>query len=352
MQQVSLITNIFFCLITLAALTGCIFLMLQNYSMRNASVEAMGRIQELEGIASEYIYSQKDLDNQVEAAVQAAMEEERKALLGGIKQKVLEGDSIISVFRDFFTEDVVVYADGGYHFFPISDKLKKHNYARENFIIKDEEIIYRDEAGGVDSQKGIDVSKHQGEIDWKGVSEDGISYAFIRAGYRGNSEGKLVEDEYFQDNIEGALEHDIDVGIYFYTQPLTEEEAVEEAEFVLGLIEDYDVAYPVVIDLEETGSDTARTAEMTKEEYTRAAIAFCERIREAGYTPMIYGNIKTFMIMLDMEQIEAYDKWFAYYDTSVYFPYDFTVWQYSSTGAVRGIGGDVDMNVCMKEYKQ
>lgn len=82
MQQVSLITNIFFCLITLAALTGCIFLMLQNYSMRNASVEAMGRIQELEGIASEYIYSQKDLDNQVEAAVQAAMEEERKALLG------------------------------------------------------------------------------------------------------------------------------------------------------------------------------------------------------------------------------------------------------------------------------
>ena len=94
----------------------------------------------------------------------------------------------------------------------------------------------------------------------------------------------------------------------------------------------------------------ANITEMTKEEYTKAAIAFCETIRKAGYTPMIYGNLKTFMIMLDMEQIEAYDKWFAYYDTTVYFPYDFTIWQYSSNGSVKGIGGNVDMNVCMKDY--
>ena len=140
------------------------------------------------------------------------------------------------------------------------------------------------------------------------------------------------------------------MGIYFYTQALTEEEAVEEAEFVLELIEDYEITYPVVLDLEEVADDSARTSEMTKEEYTKAAIAFCETIRKAGYTPMIYGNLKTFMIMLDMEQIEAYDKWFAYYDTTVYFPYDFTIWQYSSNGSVKGIGGNVDMNVCMKDY--
>ncbi len=349
-QQVGLITNIIFCLITLSALTGCIVLLLQNYTMRNESVEAMGRIEELEGIASEYIYSQKDLDAHVQEAAQTAAEQEKNAILGGMKRKILEGESTVSVFRELFTEDVVVYADSKYHFFPISDSLKKHNYVYENFIERGNEIVYTDESQKIASFKGIDVSRHQGEINWSMVPEDEISYAFIRAGYRGNSEGKLIEDEYFKDNIEGALEHNIDVGIYFYTQALTEEEAVEEAEFVLELIEDYEITYPVVLDLEEVADDSARTSEMTKEEYTKAAIAFCETIRKAGYTPMIYGNLKTFMIMLDMEQIEAYDKWFAYYDTTVYFPYDFTIWQYSSNGSVKGIGGNVDMNVCMKDY--
>jgi GH25 family lysozyme M1 (1,4-beta-N-acetylmuramidase) len=90
---------------------------------------------------------------------------------------------------------------------------------------------------------------------------------------------------------------------------------------------------------------------MTKEEYTAVTLAFCKTIQEAGYEPMIYGKLKTFMIMLDMEQIEAYDKWFAYYNEQVYFPYEFAIWQYSSTGSVDGIDGDVDMNVCMKDYK-
>lgn len=349
-QQVGLITNIIFCLITLSALTGCIFLLLQNYTMRNESVEAMGRIEELEGVASEYIYSQADLDAHMQEAAQEAAQQEKNALLGGMKQKILEGESTVSVFRELFTEDVVVYADGKYHFFPISDSLKKHNYVYENFIENDNEIVYIDESKKIVSAKGIDVSRHQGEINWNMVPEDNISYAFIRAGYRGNSEGKLIEDEYFKDNIEGALDHDIDVGIYFFTQALTEEEAVEEAEFVLGLIEDYEVTYPVVLDLEEVADDSARTSEMTKEEYTKAAVAFCETVRKAGYTPMIYGNLKTFMIMLDMEQIEEYDKWFAHYDTIFYFPYDFTIWQYSSNGSVEGIGGNVDMNVCLKDY--
>ncbi len=89
---------------------------------------------------------------------------------------------------------------------------------------------------------------------------------------------------------------------------------------------------------------------MTKEENTKATIAFLETIKAAGYTPMVYGNLKTFMIMLDLNQLEQYDKWFAYYNTSVYFPYEFSIWQYSSKGKVNGIKGDVDMNVSMKTY--
>lgn len=348
-QQRSLISNIIFCLIALTALTGCIVLVLQNYSLQNEGREVMSRLEEHE---LEYIYTQEDLDAYLAENSLREREDERNAFLGEIKQRISDGESTVSLLRSFFPEDIVVYADGGYFFFPISDTLKKHEYAYENFVKQEnEEIVYVDEGKNIRSKKGIDVSKHQGKIEWDKVSEDDVSYAFIRAGYRGSSEGKLVEDEFFVDNVEGAAENGVDIGIYFYTQAMTPQEAKEEAEFVIELIEPYDIAYPVVLDLEETDA-SARTAKMTKEEYTKVAIAFCETIKEAGYTPMIYGNLKTFMIMLDMEQLEDYEKWFAYYDETVYFPYAFNVWQYSSKGNIAGINGDVDLNICMKDYVQ
>ncbi len=350
-QQASLLTNIVFCLITLVVLTGCIFLLLQNYSLKSETRETMGRVQELEELSQKYIYSQADMDAYLSEASTLARQEEKEALLGELKQKMTAGESTVSVLRGLFPEDVVVYADNGYSFFPVSETLKKHSYVYEKFQIQNNgEIVYIDDVQQIFSAKGIDVSRHQGTIDWKRVAGDQIAYAFIRAGFRGSTEGKIMEDEYFEDNIEGALDHDIDVGVYFYTQAITEEEAVEEAEFVLDLLEPYDVTYPVVFDLEEVTGDAARTDNMTREEHTKAAIAFCETIKKAGYTPMIYGNLKTFMIMLDMEQIEEYDKWFAYYDAPVYFPYEFAIWQYTSKGSVEGVGSDVDLNVCMKDY--
>ncbi len=347
-QMRSLISNIIFCLIALTALMGCIVLVLQNHSLQNESREVMGRLEEHE---LEYIYTQEDLNAYLAENSIREKEAERNSILGEIKQRMSSGESTVSLLRSFFPEEVVVYADGGYSFFPISETLKKHEYVYENFVKQEnKEIVYTDEEKDIHSVKGIDVSKHQGKIDWEKVSGDGVSYAFIRAGYRGTSEGKLVEDEFFVDNIEGATENDVNVGIYFYTQAMTEEEAQEEAEFVLELIEPYQVDYPIVLDLEESESASARTAKMTKEEYTKVAIAFCEAVRDAGYTPMIYGNLKTFMIMLDMEQLEDYEKWFAYYDDVVYFPYAFNIWQYSSKGSVDGIKGDVDLNICMKDY--
>ncbi len=261
------------------------------------------------------------------------------------------GSNTAAVLRDFFPEDVVVYADGSYHFFPIDEKLKKHSYVYDNFKqLENGQIEYVDDTDVVLSKKGIDVSRFQESIDWKKVADDGVSYAFIRAGVRGSTEGRMMADERFKENMEGALDNDIQVGAYFFTQAITEEEAVEEAEFVLDLLEPYDVTYPVVYDLEEVTSKNARTEDLTKEQYTKNCIAFCETIKKAGYTPMIYGNLKTFLIMLDMSQLEEYHKWFAYYNTPVYFPYEFDVWQYSSKGSISGIKGDVDLNVCMTDF--
>lgn len=352
-QRISLVTNIIFSLITLTALTGCIVLLLQNYSLKNESREVVSRLEEYEVLQEKYIYSQEDLEAYSDQVAREASAQGRKDVLVDLKTAISGESSVISTLRNFFPEDVVVYADGGYNFFPIVESLEKHEYTYDHFIQQENgEIVYMDDLQTVQSLKGIDVSRHQGEINWRKVAGEDISYAFIRVGFRGSSEGKLVEDEFFKDNIEGALDNDIDVGIYFYTQAKTEKEAEEEAEFVIDLIEKYDVTYPVVLDIEETESSSARTANMTQEEYTKAAIAFCEKIKEAGYTPMIYGNLKTFFIMLDLEQLEDYEKWFAYYDAPVYFPYAFSIWQYSSKGSIEGIKGDVDMNVCMKDFSK
>jgi GH25 family lysozyme M1 (1,4-beta-N-acetylmuramidase) len=193
------------------------------------------------------------------------------------------------------------------------------------------------------------VSRYQGEINWEKVAADDVEYAFVRLGIRGYTEGEILEDDTFVDNIEGALDNDIEVGVYFFTQATSVEEAEEEAQYVLDMIEPYDVTYPVVLDVEAVSNSKARTADLTAEERTEYAIAFCEKIRGAGYTPMIYGNLKSFMLMLDLEQLEDYDKWFACYTDDFYYPYAFKIWQYSDEGSVDGITGNVDLNISFEE---
>jgi len=351
-QRANLITNIIFCLIALTALTGCIVLLLQNYMLKTESVQTLNDFEMYKAEKEDYIYTQTDFNNYILESSGIGITEGREGVLSEIKNKMNEGVSTVEILRQLYTDDVVVYADGKYNFFPISDKLKKHDYVLDNFVVNENnQIEYVNDLEEVVSKKGIDVSRYQEKINWEKVADDGVEYAFIRAGVRGSTEGKLSEDANFEANIEGALENNIDVGVYFFSQAVNEKEAVEEAELVLEMIEPYDIKYPVVYDLEEVTSSDARTKNLTKEEYTKNCIAFCETIKEAGYTPMIYGNLKTFMIMLDMEQIEQYEKWFAYYNPEVYFPYEFSVWQYTSEGMVNGIKGDVDLNICMKNYK-
>jgi len=198
--------------------------------------------------------------------------------------------------------------------------------------------------------KGMDVSYYQGDINWSKVAQSGITYAIIRVGYRGYSEGKMVTDNNFEANIKGALENDIPVGVYLVTKALTEEEAVEEAEFLINHIKVYNVTWPVVIDIEPTANIQDRTAELTADVRTRNVLAFCNRIKEEGYTPMIYGGVGTFMNYLEFDKLEGIDKWFAQYFNQPYLRYEFGIWQASSTGSVSGIKGDVDINYSIKDY--
>lgn len=197
----------------------------------------------------------------------------------------------------------------------------------------------------VKTTSGIDVSSFQGVIDWQRVKAAGIEFAIIRLGYRGYGNGSMNLDACFKSNIQGALNAGVKVGVYFFSQAITELEAVEEANFILANIQGYNLTYPVVFDWETINASSARTNGLDPTTLSLCAKAFYNRIASGGYTPMIYFTRDLGYIRYDLSKLTDYKFWFAQYSPTPSFYYDFQMWQYSSTGTVDGISGNVDMNI-------
>lgn len=227
------------------------------------------------------------------------------------------------------------------------DQLGNFTYEKVNKDLKLNEYDWSSLAGTL---KGIDVSYYQGTIDWAKVKESGIDYAFIRVGYRGYTEGKLVEDKKYVDNFTGALQNDIAVGAYFVTKALTEEEGIEEAQYLIEKIKPYNITWPVVIDIEPTSNSSDRTSTLTAEQRTKNVLAFANTLKEAGYTPMIYGGVGTFMKYLEFEKLEGVEKWFAQYFNQPWLRYEFGIWQATDSGKIDGIKGNVDIDYSIVDY--
>lgn len=323
-----------------------------------AGEEAARRLEEMDGVSSgdataetvvaePVTYTEEELQAKVAEAENAAATAASQEILNGLKEGLTNGDNtMVEVLRPFYPDDLVVVSSGQFHFVPIQTSLKMNDYAEENLVqLESGEYQYM-ENGEVISYKGIDVSKHQGKIDWNAVAEDGVEFAFVRVGNRGYGQaGKLVEDANFETNVEGAIRAGVKVGVYFYTQAITEEEMLEEANLVLEKIAPYNIECPVVIDVEKVAGANGRMNALTLEERTNLVLLFCQTIEEAGYTPMIYHNMEMGTLMLDLETLENYDKWFAYYNEDMYYPYAYKVWQYTEKGTVAGINGEVDLNI-------
>ncbi|MBQ3884723.1 MAG: glycoside hydrolase family 25 protein [Ruminococcus sp.] len=234
-------------------------------------------------------------------------------------------------------------------FWPVFSDVPACKLDMESIVTRNGYSFYR-EGGKVTSIAGVDVSDYQGEIDWKKVKESGIDFAMIRIGYRTYGGGDITLDENFQKNIKAADEAGLKVGVYFFSQALNEKEAIEEADKVIDAIAGYNITYPVVYDWELIYGDNARTDKITVEELADSCIAFCERVKSAGYKPMIYQNKSTAMFKLDLPRLKDYDFWLAEYDKKPTYYYDYQMWQYSSTGTVPGINGEVDLNISFKDY--
>ena len=202
---------------------------------------------------------------------------------------------------------------------------------------------------GYTVKRGIDVSEHQKEIDWDAVKTQGYDFCYVRAGRRGYTEGGLFEDSYFVKNMEGARLSGMDLGVYFFSQAITVAEAIEEANWVIDRIRTYNITLPVAFDWEVVDAEGARTANLDVTRLTDCAVAFCETIRRAGYTPCVYYNRTTGYYRYDLSRLTDYTVWFALpcsppdiIHPSFYYKLD--IWQYSLTGQVPGISVETDLD--------
>ena len=275
-----------------------------------------------------------------------------EAMLSEIRSYAEQGKTFLFTLKQLFPQQFVLADEGRFHFVDIDPNLRP--YTSDNSMISlssDGIISYEDE--GVATSYGIDVSQHNGTVDWDTLNgiEGKPDFVFVRAGIRGYGSGKLVADEQVSANLIGAKRIGAETGVYFVTQAVNEEEAREEARFVLDIIKDHEVDMPIVLDVEKVENyDTEpRTKQLTAQEYSANLLAFADEMSKNGRETMIYGNGKTFMLMLDMKMLDGMGIWFADYvsedDYIPYFPYDFKIWQFTSEGNVPGVTGYCDLNI-------
>lgn len=228
----------------------------------------------------------------------------------------------------------------------VSSEIPKQNYDPNLFQFNSNGYLtYNSDTCAI----GVDVSKYQGTIDWAKVKASGVQFAILRLGYRGyGSAGNLAMDTTFETNLKAAQAAGIQVGVYFFSQAITPEEAKQEAEYCINALKPYKITYPVVYDWEPYGSNVdARTNGLDDATLTQCAVAFLERVKQAGYQPMIYSNLTYYYLHFNMDQLAEYPLWLAQYTSKPTFYYQFDMWQYSCTGSVPGISGNVDLNIRM-----
>ena len=249
-------------------------------------------------------------------------------------------------------ERPTLFMDGNVPYYP---DIPASAYAEEAFVMNEYgRIEYNDSS--VKYTTGVDVSSHQGKIDWEKVKDDGIDFAIIRIGLRGYGiGGEIYDDDMCEENIKKAKDAGLNVGVYFFSQALNVDEALEEAGYVIEKLDDIDeeLDYPVFFDWENEPGKNMRTDGMTGDEITQCAVAFCEEIKEAGYIPAVYFNLSYGYAKYNLDSIKDYRFWYAQHEKkSPSFYYNYNIWQYSDKGRVDGIDAYVDMNISFSDFSE
>ncbi len=243
----------------------------------------------------------------------------------------------------------VKHADGTKEWVEINKDIPKNKYDYSNLTYQKPFMNYKED-GKVVSKSGVDISANQGDVDFGKLKNAGCDFVMIKVGARGYSSGNIVMDTNYQDNLKAAKKAGLDIGVYFCSQAINKAEAREEADELLDAISGYSVKYPVVFAMENVDDDMARIEALEMSDRTQIARAFMDRVEDAGYKPMIYGDKEWLLTMVDMEELQDYDVWFAQESDEPEYPYTFGMWQYDSDASIKGISGDATMIMSFKDY--
>ena len=243
----------------------------------------------------------------------------------------------------------IVYSDGSEEWVKINPYMEKNTYDFTNLVSNDGKMKYYSDGKKI-SYLGVDISRYQKDVDFEALKSDGIEFVMLRVGARGYKTGEIQIDEYFHENIKKASEAGLDIGVYFFSQAVTQEEAIEEAQLVLDNIKEYEILYPIAYDMEFIENDTARVETLTRDERTTIAAAFLNHVNNAGYTPMLYGDTEWLVKRIDVAKFNASCIWLSEEADIPKYPYRYEMWQYTTQGQVRGINGFVDLNISFVDY--
>ena len=237
----------------------------------------------------------------------------------------------------------VTDGSGGAMWVDEAEDLTPFSLDRYSFSVTDGRVTYTKDDGIL--RHGVDVSEYQGEIDWEAVAASGIEFAIIRIGWRGYSGGTMVADELYRENIEGAQAAGLQVGAYFFSQAVSVVEAAEEAVYVTKLLEGYTLDLPVFFDWEKIGVEPARTDDVDAATLTACCVEFCRLLESEGIAAGFYSFIPAVYLEYDLNELQGLTAWMGDPGNFPEFYYEHSIWQYSFTGSVPGIAGDVDLDV-------
>lgn len=224
-----------------------------------------------------------------------------------------------------------------------ADRLTPFSLDRYSFSVTDGIVTYTRDDGTV--SHGVDVSEYQHEIDWQAVADAGIEFAIVRVGWRGYGGGTLAEDTMYRENIQGAQAVGLRVGAYFFSQAISVLEAAEEAVFTARLLDGITLDLPVFFDWEIIGTEPARTDDVDAETLTQCCLEYCRLLESAGIPAGVYSYIPVVYLKYDLNELEGLTFWMGDPGNWPEFYYEHSIWQYSFTGTVPGIEGEVDLDV-------
>ena len=249
------------------------------------------------------------------------------------------------------TKTKVILPDGTEQWVMINAYISKNTYDFTSLVLQEPVMRYY-ENGAKASYMGVDISDEQGTVDFEALKKAGVDFVMIELAARGYSTGNITYDDTYYANLQNATAAGLDVGVIFSSQAATEAEAEEEAQIILDNIGDFAITYPIVFDMELVTNDSSRIQNLTKAQLTAITSAFCKKIAAAGFTPMIYGNKYWLLRKIDLTLLSNYDIWLSQSEDVPDYPYQFAMWQYAQDGAIAGIDGVANLDICFIDYSK